>query len=86
MPRVIVYSTGTCPICDKAKCLLGKWKIDFTDKRIDTDEALLQEFNVATQRARTIPQILIDGELVGGLSELTEIHMDGGLDHLMANT
>ena len=86
MSRVIVYSTGTCPICDKAKSLLGKWNIDFTDKRIDTDDALLKEFSEATQGARTVPQILIEGELIGGFSELTEMHMDGGLDHLMAET
>lgn len=84
MSRVIVYSTGACPICDKAKSLLGKWNIDFIDKRIDTDDALLKEFSEATQGARTLPQILIEGELIGGFSELTEIHMDGGLDHLMA--
>ena len=84
MTRVIVYSTGTCPICDKTKSLLGKWNIDYTERRIDTDEAIREEFNQATQGARMVPQILIDGKLIGGFSELTELHMDGDLDHLMA--
>ncbi|MCH8176870.1 MAG: glutaredoxin family protein [Proteobacteria bacterium] len=84
MSRVNVYSTGTCSICDQAKSLLDKWNIDFTDKRIDTDDALLKEFSEATQGARTVPQIVIEGELIGGFAELTEMHMDGGLDHLMA--
>lgn len=83
MPRVIVYSTGTCPICDKTKFLLGKWNIDYTEKRIDTDEALLKEYNQVTQGARTVPQIFIDDDLIGGFSELTELHMDSELDHLM---
>ncbi|MEE8365985.1 MAG: glutaredoxin domain-containing protein [Gammaproteobacteria bacterium] len=83
MSRVTVYSTGTCSICDQAKSLLGKWNIDFTDKRIDTDDALFKEFSEATQGARTVPQIVIEGELIGGFAELTEMHMDGGLDHLM---
>ncbi len=83
MTRVIVYSTGTCPICDKTKSLLGKWNIDYTERRIDTDEAIREEFNQATQGARMVPQILIDGKLIGGFSELTELHMDGELDHLM---
>jgi len=83
MSRVIVYSTGTCPICDKTKNLLGKWNIDYTEKRIDTDTALLKEFSEVTNGARTVPQILIDDELIGGFSELTELHMDGDLDHLI---
>lgn len=83
MARVIVYSTGTCPICDKTKNLLSKWNIDYDELRIDTDDAIRKEFTQATQGARTVPQILIDGKLIGGFSELTELHMDGELDHLM---
>ena len=83
MSRVIMYSTGTCPICNKTKTLLGKWKIDYAEIRIDTDDSLLKEYRQATQGARTVPQILIDGKLIGGFSELTEMHMGGELDHLM---
>ncbi len=83
MPRVTVYSTANCPICVKTKSMLSKWNIDFTETRIDTDNAALKEFGEVTQGARTVPQILIDGKLIGGFSELTELHMDGDLDELM---
>ena len=83
MSEVIVYSTATCPICDKTKSLLAKWNIDYTELRIDSDGDLLKDYNQVTQGARTVPQILIDGKLIGGFSELTELHMDGELDHLM---
>lgn len=83
MSRVIVYSTGTCTFCARAKSLLDKWNIDFTELRIDTDDKLLREFGEATQGASTVPQIIIDGEHIGGFAELTELHMDNGLDHLM---
>lgn len=83
MSRVTVYSTGNCTICEKAKSMLSKWNIDFVEARIDTDNAVLQEFGKVTQGARTVPQILIDGRLIGGFSELTELHMDGDLDELM---
>jgi glutaredoxin 3 len=63
--------------------MLSKWNIDFVETRIDTDNAALKEFGEVTQRARTVPQILIDGKLIGGFSELTELHMDGDLDELM---
>jgi glutaredoxin 3 len=43
----------------------------------------MQEFVVATDGARTVPQIVIDGKHIGGFTELTELHMDGELDALL---
>jgi glutaredoxin 3 len=63
--------------------MLSKWNIDYSEIRIDADENALEAFRDATQGARTVPQILIDGKLIGGFSELTELHMDGELDKLM---
>ena len=83
MPRVTVYSTANCAFCSKAKSMLSKWDIDYSEVRIDADESALVAFREATLGARTVPQILIDGKLIGGFSELTELHMDGELDHLM---
>lgn len=83
MARITIYSTGTCPICDKTKTLLTKWGIAYDEVRIDLDRAKLKEFSEVTNGARTVPQILIDGKLIGGFSELTELHMEGGLDELM---
>lgn len=83
MNRVKVYSTGTCPICDKTKLLLSKWKIRYEEIRIDEDHSGLREMSKTTNGARTVPQIVIDGQWIGGFSELTELHMDGELDGLM---
>jgi len=65
--------------------MLGKWDIDYSEVRIDTDDRALVAFRDATQGARSVPKILIDGKLIGGFSELTELHMDGELDQLMNN-
>ncbi len=83
MPRVTVYSTASCPFWLKAKNLLNKWNIDYSEVAIDTGDSALKEIRDATQGARTVPQILIDGKLIGGFSELTELHMDGELDELI---
>ena len=84
MNRVIVFSTGICPICDKTKNLLKKWGIPYEEARLDTgNPANRREFSEKTQGARMVPQILIDGEWIGGFSELTELHMDDKLNHLM---
>ncbi|MHB8623844.1 MAG: glutaredoxin domain-containing protein [Sulfuricaulis sp.] len=82
MARVKVYSTGVCPYCQKAKLLLQKWKIPYDEVRIDLEPATKREFVQVTQGARTVPQIVIDGRCIGGFTELTELHMDGGLDGL----
>ena len=83
MVRVKVFSTGRCPICDKTKNLLNKWGIPYEEARVDTDHAALREMAQLTDGARTVPQITIDGKWIGGFSELTMLHMDDELDHLM---
>jgi len=83
MARIKIFSTGVCPICDKTKALLTKWKIPYEEARVDQDPAALREMAAATNSARTVPQILIDGQWIGGFSELTELHMDNKLDELM---
>ena len=83
MSRVTVYSTATCPICVKAKTMLDKWQIAFEEILIDQDHDAMREFARITHNAQTVPQIVIDGKVIGGFSELTELHMDGELEDLM---
>jgi glutaredoxin 3 len=83
MSRVTVYSTAHCAFCNRAKEMLDRWGIPFEEVRIDLDQAARKEFARVTNGARTVPQIVIDGEAIGGFSELTELHMDGELDELM---
>ena len=83
MSRVTVYSTAHCAFCDRAKTMMEKWNIDFDEVRIDRDSAAMKEFVRITNGARSVPQIVIDGNPIGGFTELTELHMDGELDELM---
>lgn len=67
--KAIVWSKDQCPFCDKAKALLKLKNIEFEEKNINKDytkEQLLE----AVPNARTVPQIFIDEELVGGYTEL----------------
>ncbi|HEC12166.1 MAG TPA: glutaredoxin [Acidiferrobacteraceae bacterium] len=86
MSRVKVYSTATCPICEKTKALLTKWGVAYDELRVDTDQVALKEMLKISNNARTVPQIAIDGSHIGGFSELTELHMDGELDGLIADS
>jgi glutaredoxin 3 len=67
--KATVWSKYHCPYCDQAKALLTQKGIEFEEKKIGdgyTKEDLLE----AVPNARTVPQIFLDGELVGGFTEL----------------
>lgn len=69
--KAIVWSKYNCPFCDQAKNLLKLKGIEFEERKIGdgyTREDLLE----AVPTARTVPQIFLDGELVGGFTELKE--------------
>lgn len=83
MARVKVFSTASCPLCVKAKQLLSKWNIPYDEAFIDSDMEARREFSVVTNGARTVPQIIIDDVCIGGFTELTEMHMEDELDHLV---
>jgi len=85
MADVKIYSTASCPICDKTKTLLTKWNIPYEESRVDTSTENLKEMLHKTNHARTVPQIIIKEKWIGGFSELTELHMEGELDDLVVN-
>jgi len=69
--KAIIWSKYHCPYCDQAKALLASKGIQFEEKKIGdgyTKEELLE----AVPAARSVPQIFLDGELVGGFTELRQ--------------
>ena len=67
--KAIVWSKDSCPYCDQAKALLKSKNIEFEERNVSKDwtkEQLLE----AVPNARTVPQIFLDEELVGGFTEL----------------
>ena len=67
--KAVVWSKYHCPYCDKAKALLKMRGVEFEERKIGdgyTKEELLE----AVPNARTVPQIFIDDQLIGGYIEL----------------
>ena len=67
--KAVIWSKYNCTYCDQAKALLTQRGIQFEEKKIGdgyTKEELLE----AVPNARTVPQIFLDGELIGGFTEL----------------
>jgi glutaredoxin 3 len=83
MPKIIMYSTGVCPYCQRAEMLLKSKGVAEIDKiRIDLEPTRRNEMMQKTGR-RTVPQIYI-GELhVGGYDDLAALDRAGGLDPLL---
>lgn len=73
--KAIVWSKYQCPYCDQAKALLTQKGIQFEERKIGdgyTKEDLLE----AVPTARTVPQIFLGEELIGGFTELKK-HLQG---------
>ena len=69
MSNVIIWSKYNCPYCDQAKALLKQRDVRFEERKIGdgyTKEELLE----AVPTARTVPQIIINGNVIGGFTEL----------------
>jgi glutaredoxin len=67
--KAIVWSKEQCPYCDQAKALLKSKGIEFEEKKIGSGYTKVQLLE-AVPTARTVPQIFIDGTLVGGFTDL----------------
>jgi len=68
-----IYGKPHCPFCDKAKALCEQNGYEYTYKSLGTDferELMVEVFPTA----RTFPQIIIDGEKIGGYQQLEEWH------------
>lgn len=79
-----MYSTGTCPFCERAESLLKARGVGVIEKiRIDLEPALRNEMTKRTGR-RTVPQIFIGETHVGGFDDLSALDRAGKLTPLLA--
>lgn len=78
MNPIEIYSTDNCPWCTRAKSLLHARGLDFEEIDISSDQARAREMNERSGR-RTVPQIFIDDQSIGGFDELSKMDLpDGG--------
>jgi glutaredoxin 3 len=81
-PEIVIYATGWCPYCDRARRLMTQRGLTF--KEIDVDEdAKLREEMIARSGRSTVPQIFIGTKHIGGCDELVALEGSGELDPLI---
>jgi glutaredoxin 3 len=86
MAKVLMYTTAVCPYCIRAEQLLNRKGVTEIEKvRVDLQPELRAEMMEKTGR-RTVPQIYINGQHVGGFDDLAELNVAGELDELLAKS
>ncbi|MCU7611284.1 glutaredoxin 3 [Anaplasma capra] len=79
MREVLIYTKVPCPYCTKAKALFNKKNVPFKEIDITDDPAAMSEM-VERSGRRTVPQIFIDGESIGGCDDLYALYESGKLE------
>jgi glutaredoxin 3 len=83
MKQITVYTTDPCPYCRQAKALLAKRGLDYDEINLGKNPDGRAELAERTGMM-TFPQVIIDGELVGGFTELYAADESGRLAELLA--
>jgi len=82
MSNVVVYSTLLCPYCHRAKALLRKKGIQFTEIDVGMDREKREEMESRAHQ-HTVPQIFIDDQHIGGSDDLHALDAEGKLDLML---
>jgi glutaredoxin 3 len=84
--RVEIYTWQTCPFCIRAKLLLW-WKgANYTEYKIDGDAAARLKMAERANGRRSVPQIFINNQPIGGCDDLYRLDGAGELDPLLARS
>ncbi len=85
MNNIEIYTSATCPYCIKAKKLLTMLKLEFVEHNVDNNfESMCSELSSKYQKQiQTVPQIIINGNLIGGYTDLEMLYKSGNLNNLL---
>ncbi len=83
MATIEIYSKSWCPYCRMAKRLLEEKGQDFVEFDVELDAGKLDEMLDRSQGRWTVPEIFIDGDLIGGFDDLRALEASGELDLLL---
>lgn len=82
--EIKIYTTPWCPYCISAKKLLDKKGVTYDDMDVSYEQDIRTELRKMTG-SRTVPQIFINGQTIGGCDDLFALEKAGKLDKLLAD-
>ena len=77
--RIVLYSKEKCTYCSKAKAMLDSLGLKYTEKKFEDFDSVEDFKKDIGKDVRTMPQIKINGEIIGGYHQLVEYFDDQGL-------
>ena len=83
MPQVDIYTTPICPFCARAKKLLDRKGVAYTEIDVMMNPGKRQEMVRRADGRTSVPQIFIDDRHVGGCDDLFELDFDDELDPML---
>ena len=83
MKKVVIYTGDLCIHCGWAINLLNRKKINFTEYNVAKDSSKREEMFKKSNGAKTVPQIFIGEQYVGGNAELQALDREGKLNSLL---
>ena len=83
MKNVEIYTGPVCIFCDWAKALLKKKGVPFKEIYIGDDQNKMEEMIKKANGLRTVPQIFIDGQHIGGNDKLQTLERKGKLNSIL---
>lgn len=84
-PRIEMYATSWCPYCERARNLLRAKGVAFDEINLEVHPEQ-REAMIRRSGRRTVPQVFIGGEHIGGCDDLHALEAAGGLDPLLARS
>ncbi len=81
-PEVVIYTTGWCPFCMRAKALLERKGVAYTELDVESRAGLRQQMIERSGR-RSVPQVFVGSTHIGGSDELAAAEQSGELDRLL---
>lgn len=80
MGEVEVYTNKGCPACVKVKQYLDTKGIEYVEKKLGKSRKTDLEFSIRTNNAKSIPQVFINGEWIGGFDDVVRYDKAGELE------
>jgi glutaredoxin 3 len=81
--NIEIYTWSRCPFCIRAKALLDKKGVEYSEYCIDGDEEAREQMTQRANGRRSLPQIFINDRHIGGCDDLYDLESNGELDPLL---
>ncbi|KAM3092348.1 glutaredoxin 3 [Phormidesmis sp. 146-12] len=82
-PKVEIYIWTTCPFCIRAKALLDRKGVEYTEYNLDGDEPGRSQMAKRANGRKSVPQIFINDQHIGGCDDIHALDRQGKLDPLL---